>query len=153
LTLHGGEPGWRAHVSRAPENLWSALHEKRAVDPKKCLLRERVIPEGLAARLAAATVRMVERTRYEVEDRTVLDGTKYTFLVWRRGTGDMAGETTAWSHGTRVRLLADLADACIGWVLATDEGAKAALATVEAALAKLEQALVALAPPPQQTPR
>jgi hypothetical protein len=153
LSLQCDDKAWRTQVVRAPENVWTALREKRVVDPKDCAVHERVLPDSLGPRLAEATLRMLERTRYEAADGISLDGTTHTFFGRRENIGLMTAAAHSPSTGTRAQLLTDVADACIAHVLATDDGAKAALARVEAALIKLEQALAAVASPQQQTPR
>ena len=144
LTLHRIDAGWRARVVRADNPIWDAVVEKRAVDATKRNVRERAIPDGIAARITSATVTLLLRTRYEHRDAVHLDGVTHTFLGWMEGIGDLQGVAHSPAAGTRPDLLVKVADACITFVLADDASAAKQLAAVEAAIARLEQALASL---------
>ena len=144
LTLHRTDAGWHARLVRAESPIWDAVYEKRTIDATKRSVRERAIPDAVAARITGATTTMLLRTRYEHRDAVHLDGVTHTFLGWKPGIGDLQGETNSPAAGSRPDLLVKLADACIAFVLADDAAAGKQLAAVEAALAKLEEALAAL---------
>jgi hypothetical protein len=127
-------------VTRPSVQLSELKHDAPAPEVRE--LRCRIDPK-LAVRVAEAVRQMLTRVSYQESNVSHVDGVIYEYFGWKDKYGRMVGEANNPMPGTRVRLLADVSDALAHFVECDAKLRGEAEVALQAAVAKLESALVA----------